>query len=420
MRQFVLLCLLLTACAAACSPLDDAVEWTPEAVQEGVPVIHVFVDDAAEIVSKDEYLDATVVVSEPGKERLSARGRIKGRGNFTWNYPKKPYKIKFDEKQSLSGFPDNRDWVLLADYCDKSLMRTAYMCELSYAVDFPYRLRYRHVNLYVNREYRGIYVLIDQVEKSSWRVDIEDDGFIIENDNYFYNEPLSFTTDLKNYPFSFKYPDPQDGEIVLGDDNYNYIVSYMNAFEAFLYSDGFLSKDGYRDFVDLHSFAKWFLMAELTATHDPNMFYVVPARGAQLRMGPLWDAEYTLGLSYRGDPVGAWGTPGMKPDPHQKIWSRWKYFGRMFADPFFIRAVCEEWEDLKPRIPALKKKLAEVAENLSYAQKANFEKWQILDSYEGAGIICLGSWEAEVQYCADFFDERVIWMDEFLESIKWE
>lgn len=415
LRVFILMLFMVVS---ACSQLEDPV-WAPDPLQDGVPVISVYIDEGREVVSKDEYLNASIMVTEPGKQILSARGRIKGRGNYTWLYPKKPYKIKFDEKQSLFGFPDNKDWVLLAEYCDKSLMRTAYMCELSDALEVPYKLRYRHVKLYLNGDFKGVYVLVDQVEKSSHRIDIEDDGFLIENDNYHYNEPLSFTTSVKHYPFSFKYPDPEDGEIAEGDDNYNYIVNYMNAFETFLYSDGFLAKDGYRDFVDLHSFAKWFLVAELTATHDPNMFYVVPSRGAQLKMGPLWDAEYTLGLSYRGDPVGAWGVPPMQPDPHQEIWSRWKYFGRMFEDPFFIEAVCEEWEALKPRIPVMKKKLAAVAANISVAQKANFEKWDILDSYQGAGIVCLGSWEAEVRYCADFLDERINWMDGFLKEIKW-
>jgi hypothetical protein len=85
--------------------------------------VDVYVDGGEEIVSKDDYLKAVIVISENGRPVVSSKGKIKGRGNYTWNYPKKPYKIKFDEKQSVFGFPENKDWVLLADYCDKSLMR---------------------------------------------------------------------------------------------------------------------------------------------------------------------------------------------------------------------------------------------------------------------------------------------------------
>lgn len=63
------------------------------------------------------------------------------------------------------------------------------MCEHEDLVELPYPIRYRHVQLYVNDEYKGVYVLADQVEKKSDRVDIADDGFLFENDNHYYNEP---------------------------------------------------------------------------------------------------------------------------------------------------------------------------------------------------------------------------------------
>ena len=414
--------LILTLSLLSCSGLlDDGGEhsWIPAPVQEGVPVIEVYVDDGKDIVSKDEYLEASIVILEDGKSPVSSRGKIKGRGNYTWNYPKKPYKIKFEQKQSVFGFPANKDWVLLADYCDKSLMRTAYMCELASALDMDYQLRYRHVKLYVNREYQGIYIFIDQVERKENRVDVEEDGYLFENDNYYKSEPLYFVTSVKRYPFTFKYPDPEDGEITEGDEKYEYICNYMDTFETLLYSDDFLSRDGYRDMVDLQSFARWFILAELTATQDPNMFYVLPTRGAKLKTGPLWDAEYSLGISYRSDPAGAWATSPFKPVLDQQIWSRWKYYSRMLKDPFFIEAIRKEWALLKDRIPSVQEKLSAVADNISEAQKVNFEKWKILNSYEGAALICLGSWEAEVEYCEDFLRQRVVWLDEFIENLEW-
>jgi hypothetical protein len=149
------------------------------------------------------------------------------------------------------------------------------------------------------------------------------------------------------------------------------------------------------------------------------MYYVLPTRGAKLQTGPLWDSEYSFGISYRSDPAGAWATPPFEPVWDQKIWSRWKYYSRMLRDPFFIEAIKSEWSVLKERIPAVQEKMAAVSENVSVAQKSNFEKWQILDSYEGAGLICLGSWEEEVAYCADFLKFRVQWLDEFIQNLEW-
>jgi hypothetical protein len=209
---------------------DPVPEPQPDPVPEGVPVISIMVEGGLTIDSKDEYRNISVTVSDGGQTVLEASGRAKGRGNATWGYDKKPYKIKFDEKQGLLGFAPNKDWVLLAEYCDKSLMRTSYMCELAKTVGLPYPIHYRHVELYVNGEYLGVYVLTDQVEKKKNRVDIADDGFLFENDNYFWEEPLNFMTDRRQYWYTFKYPDPEDGEIASGDASYNFIKGFMNDF----------------------------------------------------------------------------------------------------------------------------------------------------------------------------------------------
>ena len=85
------------------------------------------------VKSKYDYIKADIkIYNSLEHEVIESTGKIKGRGNYSWReYPKKPYKIKFSEKQSPFGFPENKDWVLLAEYCDKSLLRTAYMCEVS-------------------------------------------------------------------------------------------------------------------------------------------------------------------------------------------------------------------------------------------------------------------------------------------------
>ena len=136
------------------------------------PTINIVTKDSVAVTSKVDDLEATIRITEPkfwGEVETTCR--IRGRGNATWkDYPKKPYKIKLDVKMSLFGFPENRDWVLLAEYCDKSLLRTAYMCEVSKAIGIDYTVNYQHVSLIINGEYQGVYVLTDQVEKGKNRV----------------------------------------------------------------------------------------------------------------------------------------------------------------------------------------------------------------------------------------------------------
>lgn len=387
----------------------------PDPVPEGVPVISIMVENGQTIDSKDDYRNVSVAIREDGQTVLEASGRAKGRGNATWGYDKKPYKIKFDEKQGLLGFAPNKDWVLLAEYCDKSLMRTAYMCELAKTAGMPYPIHYRHVELFVNGEYLGVYVLTDQVEKKANRVDIEDDGFLFENDNYFWDEPLNFMTARREYWYTFKYPDPEDGEIAKGDAGYNFITGYMNDFEDALYGDNFKDPaEGYRKYIDVQTFAKWYLVMELTANLEPNMYYVLPSRSAKLQIAPVWDAEWSMGLAHRDDEYSSWAGLPTQPDRYKEIWSRWKYFGRLFEDEYFVDAVRQEWEALKPLVPAFKERMIEVADNIKDVQSKNFERWQILGWHVSVALINLGSWDKEVEYVHDFFADRVTWLDDKL------
>lgn len=411
----------------SCSPLDYGYNEPdiPEKEQPSkpeleekpffVPVIRVDVEDGRNVESKDEYLKAVVTVEENESLVYSASGRIKGRGNATWGYEKKPYKLKFDEKAGLLGFAANKEWVLLAEYCDKSLMRTTYMCELARIAGLPYPINCRHVHLYLNDEYMGVYLLTDQVEKKKNRVDIADDGFLFENDNYFWEEPLNFMTSSREYWYTFKYPDPEDGEITAGDAAFRFITGFMNDFESALYGDDFKDPDkGYRKYIDVETFAKWFLVQELIANLEPNMYYVLPSRDAKLQIAPVWDAEWSMGLAHREDEYAGWAGLPAQPDRYKAIWSRWKYFGRLFEDSSFADVVRDEWAALKLQIPAFKEEMMQVADNISEAQVMNFQKWKILDRHVSVGLVSLGSWENEVEYVEKFFADRVDWLDAWL------
>ena len=94
-------------------PQEEKFEMS--SVPDCVPVVEIAVAGGADIVSKDEYLRVQVTIKENDQVVLQTAGKAKGRGNYTWHgYPKKPYKIKFDEKQEVCGFPENKDWVLLS------------------------------------------------------------------------------------------------------------------------------------------------------------------------------------------------------------------------------------------------------------------------------------------------------------------
>lgn len=380
-------------------------------VAGGLPVLHINTR-GADIKNKVHYVDASFrLCNVPEMGVYEGDGRIRGRGNATWGYAKKPYRIKLDEKASILGMPANKDWVLLAEYCDKSLLRDKYLFTASELAGMPYTIRSQHVEVYINGFYVGLYLLTEVVEEAKNRVNIEKEGFIIESDNYWYNEPLNFKTDKRGVRYTFKYPDPDD-EIAAGDDNYNYIVNFMNLFESVLYSEDYRDPEkGYRRYIDAESFARWYLVQELLGNIDTNPYYVLRSRGAKLQMYPVWDSEWSLGLADEGGDYYGWAMPPAKPNLERSYWRNKLYFGRLISDPYFAELLCAEWARLKPQLPELRRRIAETAESLTYAQARNFRNWPVLGSYLAVGLVAFDTWREEVDYADEVLMRRAEWLD---------
>lgn len=399
--------------------LESGLTYTDQIPSNGVPIVEINVENGAHVDSKETWLNCSVRIGEDYYDTVVSDGKIRGRGNATWkDYPKKPFRIKFSSKESPFGFPANKDWVLLAEYNDHSFLRVPFMCEVSKAAGAEYTVNYQHVNLYLNGEYQGLYILTDQVKVGNSRVNVEDDGFLIEEDKYFDKEPLWFST-ASGFNFSFKYPDAGDGAIVSGDDNYTFITSFFSDLESAL---GNIAVNPYAvsSKIDYISFAKWYLIQELTGNWEPNRFYVLESRATKLKMYPAWDPEWSMGLARNDNPNNpdGWYFPPVQPDNEAVIWRNRQYYPWLFNDPAFISILKSEWSLMKPKLGSVSYRINEVKTEIVLAQKDNFEKWPTLDKCYGAALIALGSWEAEVDYVNSFYSNRINWMDNFINSLN--
>ena len=381
----------------------------------GIPIVWMETENRQAITSKEEYVKGTVTISKsfPFNEGYQGTMRIKGRGNATWiSYPKKPYRIKLDTKSKILGMPSDKDWVFLAEYCDKSLLRTTYAFELSKLMEMQWTPRGYHVEVFLNGSYNGTYFLGEHVKVASDRVDITDDGYMIENDNYWSSEPIWFTTN-RGLHFTFKHPDTDD--MVKGDPNYNFILDYMNEFESVLYSDNFTDPiNGYRKYLDVESFVKWYLLQETLGNAEPNPYYVLKSRNDKLEMYPAWDFEWSLGLAFREN--NNWILPPAT-SPVAHFYHRSLYFNRLFEDPYFIDILKQEWIKVKGHLPSLADVFNKKAENMKYAQIKKFSRWPIQGKYISVGLVKFDTWEEEVEYEKEFLDARVQWLD--VEISKW-
>ena len=383
-RFIILIAFLLPSCVKN-APEEQNPFMQDYESHSDLPLILINTHDTP-ISDKTKYVSA--VFSVDGE---IFKGSIRGRGNFTWGYEKKPYKIKLDREESLFGFGKSREWVLLAEYRDLSIMRTAFMFDLARLAGLPYSLGYKHVELYLNDEYQGVYVLAECVQRSPSRIDIADDGFIIEDDQYWESEPVNFESTLDIH-YTFKYPE------ILDEGRLKSVSAYIGRVERALLSG---EDDRY---LDLDSFAKWYLVTELLGVFDPNIFYVLKSKGEKLTMGPVWDAESALGLFGR-DASGLPPAPGSMATGYP-ICAGSYYFPYLLGHQQFTDCLKRNWDALKPLIPQYVEHMQAMFHGLDEALEANFKRWTYADMPR--------CWEAEFDFIYDYFERRMAWFDGYM------
>ena len=151
----------------------------PETDAKPMPRLDIYTDDGGDVTSKDVYSHGTATLSNC-HEKFAFENvgvNIRARGNSTFHAPKKPFRLKFDEKQEMLGLNGGRaykSWVLMADYYDGSMLRTFGTFKFAKALmeNKYYSSDCTHVEVYLNGEYRGVYLLCEQTQINRGRVDI--------------------------------------------------------------------------------------------------------------------------------------------------------------------------------------------------------------------------------------------------------
>lgn len=209
-RFFSLAAVLVLLCTAAVPALGET--WYP-ALPEEMPEIYLTTDDGSshfavaytreeKLQGMIDYVDGAVTVAGgEGASLSNAKAQLKARGNWTLNYPKKSIRIKFEKKQSLLGMNGGnayRSWVLLAEWKDLSMLHSPvafFLARNILGADGYYCTDYRFVHLYLNGEYWGVYLLVEQQEVNPGRVDVAEGdgtgrltGYLMEYDAYFQEE----------------------------------------------------------------------------------------------------------------------------------------------------------------------------------------------------------------------------------------
>ncbi|WP_214072524.1 CotH kinase family protein [Mucilaginibacter sp. dw_454] len=376
----------------------------------GIPIL--FLNTSAPVVSEDDYVTGSLNINVNGQFATFPSNvglNIKGRGNTTWAMPKKPYRIKFNNKQSMLGLPAAKNWVLLANYSDKSLLRNAVAFDMGHQFGADFTPHYRFVEVVMNGVYQGGYTLTEQVEVDPNRVNINelstidnDDsnisgGYLLELDQrldadyYFYSNA--------GLPFTISDPDAITAQQLA------YIDNYVQQTEDAIFADNFADPvNGYTKYINVDSFIDWYLVKELMKDNDADDFssiYYYKDLNGKLGMGPVWDFDIAAG-NYVGtesnDPTGWWVR-----NAH--------WFSRLFQDPAFNARVKQRWQALQPTLPLILNNIDKNAAYLNLSQQQNFATWPILNVYVWPNSQIAGSYQGEIDYLKSWLKTRIDWMN---------
>lgn len=315
---------------------------TADMTHTGLPVTIINTPGNVNVTSKEEYVeDALMTILQTDvTDEFCELMNMKGRGNSTWLASKKPYAIKFSKKKSLLDLPEDKSWVLLANYYDATLLRNDlafYMGNEMSTLDWT--PHYQHVDLMLNGEYKGIYQLGEKVKISKKRVNVGDDGILMEIDARAKEEDDAryFTISHIEQPVNIKDPD-----VEYNDDIYNYAKSFVEAADEALFSEDFTNADtGWQKYLDMESFVDWYLINEIGKNNDAIFWsscYMNLKNNGKLKMGPLWDFDLAFG-NYVLNPSKSTN------EPEGFYIKNVKWYTRLFQDPVFVNRVKERFND---------------------------------------------------------------------------
>lgn len=429
--------------------LPDWFEVPVSELSSNLPIIKINTEGKI-IVDEPKIMAKMQVIDNPdGRNNLSDSEftyngfiGIEIRGNTSQMYPKKSYTVETRQSDGsnnnveLLGFPKENDWVFHGPYSDKSLMRNA----LAYSIGNKmggWNPRTRFVELIINEEYRGVYLVVEKIKIDKNRVDIAtlkpDDtlgdqltgGYIISIDRDqegSWNSPIMGRTGSVDIPFS--YVDPKYDELV--PVQRDYIRKHITEFEYVLKGENFKDpQTGYRSYIDVESFVDFFILTELSRDLDGYRVSVYfhkdkDSKGGKITMGPFWDFNICFG---NADFMQAWSTTGWAEEGiGAGDWYEIPFWWDRFReDPYFETMLKYRWEELREDVlhkNSINSFIDSCQNLLSDAQIRNFEKFDVLESYVWPNKYIGGSFQNEIMYLKTWISNRINWMDLQINAIE--
>lgn len=347
-------------------------------MQSDLPSLHIVLTDTTLDTihqDKDEKAkgNSIYLIDPSGEYDLTMEGSVelKGRGNSSWKlFDKKGYQIKFDEKMSVFGMGKAKKWVLLANASDDSMMRTQLVYQTAAQMGMTFVPSFEYIDLWINGDYRGTYIIGEKIELGGSRLDLEDSfGALFEHDEGFYQEEdYWFRSDYLERHFVLKESVEEDDETM--------VLATMDAFSAavdelmeYLYStpSHLVTLDELSEFIDVDSFVKYYLINEYTLNRESfntSFYWYKDGPEDVIHLGPIWDFDTCMGND-GADHTGNYGNNHI-------------LFEYLLAIPEFYQRTQELLAAYAPLLADMDSAASELSGRIEQSAEMNYLRWNVL------------------------------------------
>ena len=269
---------------------------------KNVPRIDINIDGGQTVTSKSTYLHAQFKLTGNGVyEDMADEVYIKGRGNTSWGWPKKPYRLKFNDKVKPFGLTAGKSWVLLSNYNTGSMLTNPLAMKMSQLIDAPAANHMIPVELYINGSYAGSYDFTEKIGFGNNSIDADETlGYLLTLD-VMYDEPYKFKSSPIVLPANFKEPDLTTWDPATRQERFDEVQADFNRSMAAIYN----KTDDVGDLIDLESIAQFLFVQDFTNNCEvnwPKSVYCykedLSNPDAKLVFGPEWDFDWAFGYNY--------------------------------------------------------------------------------------------------------------------------
>ncbi|MBV5312415.1 MAG: CotH kinase family protein [Prolixibacteraceae bacterium] len=397
----------------------------------------VFINTNGQTIADDPKItaDLGIIWNGPGKRNAltdpknnyNGKIAIEVRGSSSQMFPKKGYGFETksstlaDIDVSLLGMPEENDWVLYAPYTDKTMVRDV----LTYTLDASlghWSPRCRYVELFLNGNYQGVYVLMEKIKRNKNRVDIAKllttdnsgenltGGYIVKIDKATGGGGEGWSSNYYNVVGRtfYQYDYPKSKEITAAQRNY--ILTYVGNMERTLYIEKFTGVGSYHDFMNDSSFIDFMIINELAKNVDGYRLssYLYKGKNDRVNCGPIWDFNLTYG---NADYYNGWIATGFQYQANMGMdgWQNPFWWSKLMKDSEYVKKLRRRWSLLR------KKELSDHRINfvidsltslISEAKDRNYQRW--------TGVIGVDIWPN--YYVGSTYNDEVNWMKSWIDQ----